>query len=57
MAATTIVWSPPRSSGQVEDVRAGLKVTSAGSSDKDAKDWQVNPAGKGRGAASRGGRR
>ena len=34
-----------RSTGQVLDVLAGLKVTSAGSRDNDANDWQVNPAG------------
>src|SRR6476661_2423739 len=34
-----------RSTGQVVDVRDGLNVTSGGSSDSAAKDWQVKPAG------------
>src|SRR3712207_3099788 len=34
-----------RSAGQVPEVRAGLNVTRAGSSDNDAKDWHVKPAG------------
>ncbi|GAA1768554.1 hypothetical protein GCM10009712_15780 [Pseudarthrobacter sulfonivorans] len=34
-----------RNNGQVLELRAGLKVTSAGSSEREEKDWQVNPAG------------
>jgi hypothetical protein len=31
--------------GHVDDERAGAKVTSGGSSDSEANDWQVNPMG------------
>src|SRR5690349_10292617 len=34
-----------RSCGQVLELRAGLKVTSAGSSEREEKDWHVKPAG------------
>ncbi|MGX1163120.1 hypothetical protein RKD54_004029 [Pseudarthrobacter sp. SLBN-100] len=33
------------SCGQVLELRAGLKVTRAGSSEREAKDWHVKPAG------------
>ncbi|BCK70515.1 hypothetical protein Srufu_044680 [Streptomyces libani subsp. rufus] len=33
--------------GQVADVRATMKVTSGGSRESEAKDWQANPAGPG----------
>jgi hypothetical protein len=41
----TVNEPAPLSTGQVVDVRVGLNVTSAGCSDRDAKDWQVKPAG------------
>ena len=31
--------------GHVEEVRAGARLTSGGSSDSDANDWQVKPSG------------
>jgi hypothetical protein len=36
---------PARIRGHVVDVRAGLKLTSGGSSDSEANDWQVKPSG------------
>jgi hypothetical protein len=35
----------------VLELRAGLKVTSAGSREREEKDWQVNPAGPSSAAA------
>jgi hypothetical protein len=41
----TVKRPAARSRGHVLEVRAGLKVTKAGSSESDEKDWQVNPSG------------
>src|SRR5881409_388316 len=46
--ASTFTQNRPtsRMCGQVDDVRAGLKLTSGGSSDSDANDWHVKPSGR-----------
>ena len=46
-AASTFTQNAPTSRirGQVVEVRAGAKLTSGGSSDSDANDWQVKPSG------------
>ena len=45
-AARTFTQNVPTSRirGQVDDVRAGAKVTSGGSSDSEANDWHVKPS-------------
>ena len=46
-AASTFTQNAPTSRipGQVVELRAGAKLTSGGSSDSDANDWQVKPSG------------
>src|SRR6185312_7290978 len=45
-AARTLTQNLPTSRirGQVDDERAGAKLTSGGSSDSEANDWQVKPS-------------
>jgi hypothetical protein len=46
-SASTLTPKRPMAliAGQVVEVRAGEKLTSGGSSDSDANDWQVKPTG------------
>ena len=47
-AARTFTQNVPMSRirGHVDDVRAGAKLTSGGSSDSEANDWHVKPSGR-----------